>query len=90
MYTGQTKDRLYRYTQTINHTFRYPTDLTPWNLQFQWCLKDALHKSGVRKLQKDATHDGLCTARIIDRYEKGDEECDHYLDAYLTDSSAET
>jgi hypothetical protein len=44
----------------------------------------------VSKLQKDATHDGLCTAIMIDRYEKGDEECDQNLDAYLTDSSAET
>ena len=43
-----------------------------------------------RKLQKDATHDGLCTARIIDRYEKGDEEYDQNLDAYLIDRSAET
>jgi hypothetical protein len=25
--------------------------------------------------KKDASHDGLCTAIIIDRYEKGDEEC---------------
>ena len=40
-------------------------------------LKDALHKSGVcmanlgrgANYKKDASHDGLCTAIIIDRYE---------------------